>query len=151
MIRRALLIAVVGAGMGLAHNAVSLRHIPYIAPPKVALATSDFISLDEAGQLWLASGGFFLDARTATNYAAGHITGAYNLPVEHFETYYPQVASLLTLESRLVVYCDGMLCDLSHDLMIRLRQLGYKRVHILQNGWTAWNEAGLTTSRGNQP
>ena len=151
MIRRALLIAVVGAGVGLAHNAVSVRHIPYITPPKAELQTSDFISLDEAGQLWLASGGFFLDARTATNYAAGHITGAYNLPVEHFETYYPQVATMLTLESRLVVYCDGMQCDLSHDLMLRLRQLGYKRVHVLQNGWTAWNAAGFATSRGNQP
>jgi len=112
---------------------------------------SDFIPVDEAGQFWLASSGFFLDARAPADYAAGHITGAYNLPVEAFDARYPKVANMLTLETRLVVYCDGLKCDLSHDLTIRLRQLGYKNVRILQNGWTEWRAAGFSTSTGNQP
>ena len=150
-ILRALLIALIGAVFGLLHNAVSGHHIPYFAPPKVAPMASDFIPVDEAGQFWLASSGFFLDARAPADYAAGHITGAYSLPVEAFETRYPKVADMLTLESRLVLYCDGLKCDLSHDLATRLRQLGYKNIRILQNGWTEWRSAGFSTTTGDQP
>ncbi len=150
-ILRAMLIALIGAVFGLLHNAVSEHHIPYFAPAKVAPLPSDYIPVDEAGQFWLASGGFFLDARAPADYAAGHITGAYNLPVEAFDDRYPKVANMLTLETRLVVYCDGLKCDLSRDLTIRLRQLGYKNIRILQNGWTEWRAAGFSTSSGNQP
>ena len=146
---RVLVIALAGAALGLVHNAASSKHIPYIAPPKTALDTADFISLDEAWQLWLASGGFFLDARSPADYAAGHIPGAYSLSPENFDVRYPQVATMFTLESRLVVYCDGMQCDLSHDLTTRLRQLGYRNVRILQNGWTVWHKAGFETATGN--
>ena len=150
-ILRAVLIAVVGAAFGLLHNAVSARHIPYFAPPKVAPGPSDYIPVDEAGQFWLASSGFFLDARAPADYAAGHITGAYSLPVADFDSRYPDVANMLTLESRLVVYCDGLECDLSHDLTTRLRQLGYRNVRIFKNGWTEWRAAGFATTSGNHP
>ena len=145
------MIALVGGVFGLLHNAVSAHHIPYFAPPKAVAVPADFIPIDEAGQIWLASGGFFLDARAPADYAAGHITGAYNLPVEGFDERYTQVANILTLETRLVVYCDGLKCDLSHDLATRLRQLGYKNVRILKNGWTEWQAAGFSTSTGTQP
>jgi len=150
-IERALLIAVAGAALGLAGNVVSPRHIPYIAPPKVAPQPSDFIQLDDARQLWLASGAFFLDARAPADYAAGHVAGAYSLPAADFDARYQQVSDMLTLETPLVTYCDGLRCDLSHDITARLRQLGYKNVHILQNGWTVWRKAGLATTTGDQP
>ena len=151
LIQRLLLIAVAGAALGLVHNAVSARHIPFLTPPKVAPQPTDFIPVDEAGQLWLASGAFFLDARAPADYAAGHIPGAYSLPAENFDARYPKVENLLTLESQLVVYCDGLQCDLSHELTARLRQLGYTRVRILQNGWTTWRAAGFASAVGNQP
>ena len=146
-----LAIAFAGAALGFLHNAVSSHHIAFIAPPKAILQLTDFIPLDEAWQLWVASGGFFLDARAPADYAAGHIAGAYSLPAANFDAKYPQVANILTLESRIVVYCDGVECDLSHDLTARLRQLGYSRVRILQNGWTTWTTAGFSTATGPQP
>ena len=150
-VQRALLIAVAGVAIGLAGNAVSPRHILLRASPKVAPADADFISLADAQPLWQSGAAFFLDARAPTDYATGHIAGAFNLPVGEFASHYSAVAALLTPDSTLVTYCDGLQCDLSHDLTQRLRQLGYQHVRILQNGWMVWRKAGLATSTGNQP
>ena len=150
-LQRALLIAVAGAALGLAVNTVSPRHIPIVAPPKAAPQPSDFVPLAEARQFWQSGTAFFLDARAPADYKAGHIAGAYNLPAEEFDGRYPETATMLTPESVIVTYCDGMECDLSHHLTERLRELGYQNVHILQNGWTAWRQAGWTTATGAKP
>src|SRR5881628_1268316 len=142
-IQRALLIACVGAALGLAANAVSPRGIPFVAPPKVVVPPSDFIPLHEAKQLWQSGTAYFLDARAPADYVAGHIASAFNLPADEFDTHYAAVASMLTTGSVIVAYCDGVECDLSHDLTKRLRQLDYKNVRILKNGWTVWRGAGL--------
>lgn len=151
MIQRALLVTITGALLGLTANAVSPRRIPYITPPKVEAPPSDYIPLDDAKRLWARGDVFFLDARAAADYALGHIGNAFNLPVANFEEHYPQIAGMFTPETSIIVYCDGMECDLSHDLTKRLRQIGYKNVHILQNGWTVWQKAGLPTSTGEKP
>lgn len=147
----ALLIAGAGAALGLAVNTVSPRRIPFIAPQKAAPQPTDFVPLAEARQLWQGGAAFFLDARAPADYKAGHIAGAYNLPAEDFDARYPQTATLLTPDSVIVTYCDGMECDLSHHLTDQLRELGYRNVRILQNGWTAWRQAGLTTATGPKP
>ena len=147
----ALVIAGAGAALGLAVNTVSPRHIPIIAPPKAAPQPTDFVPFAEARQLWESGAVFFLDARAPADYKAGHIAGAYNLPAEEFDARYPQTATMLTPETVIVTYCDGLECDLSHHLTDRLRELGYKNVRILQNGWTAWRQAGLATTTGNRP
>ena len=149
--QRALLIACAGAALGLAANTVLPHRIPIVAAPKAALQSGDFVALDEAKQLWQGGATFFLDARAPADYAAGHIAGAYNLPAEDFDARYPQIAPLLTPETTIVTYCDGLQCDLSHHLTDRLRQLHYENVRVLQNGWTVWRAAGLTTRTGNQP
>ena len=148
---RALLIASAGAALGLAVNIISPRRIPFIAPPPAVAQPTDFVPLATAQQLWQGGTAFFLDARAPADYAAGHIAGAYNLPAEEFDARYPQTATLLTPDSVIVTYCDGLECDLSHHLTDRLRELGYQNVHILQNGWTAWRQAGFTTTTGNRP
>ncbi|MEI6085378.1 MAG: rhodanese-like domain-containing protein [Verrucomicrobiota bacterium] len=149
-LQRALVVTIAGAVLGLAANAVSPRRIPYIAPPVVNVP-SDFIPFDEAQALWRSGEAIFLDARAPADYAAGHIGNAFNVPAENFDAHYSPVAGMLTPASRIVTYCDGLECDLSHHLTDRLRQLGYTNVHILKNGWTVWRNAGLATSTGGQP
>lgn len=146
-IRRAIIIVLAGAALGLVANAVSPRRIPYITPPKAELSTEGTISLPDAQKLW-ASGVFFLDARAPADYAAGHIANAFNLPWEEFDVYYPHVAPMLTPGMELVVYCNGVECELSHHLADRLKQLGFTNIHILINGWTVWHEAKLPTATG---
>jgi rhodanese-related sulfurtransferase len=150
-LRRALVIVLTGAVLGLAANAVSPRGIPYITPPKAKLQPQDVVPLKEAQELWSGGASIFLDARTPADYAAGHIANAFSLPVEEFDQYYSRVAAVLTPEANIVVYCDGQECDLSHNLAQKLRELGYSHAHILVNGWTAWHTAGLPTHTGDQP
>ena len=150
-IQRAALIVLVGGALGLVANALSPSGIPYIAPPKPMLQVQDLIPLPEAQTLWSSGAAFFLDARSQADYAAGHIANAFNLPAEEFDERYPSVAGMFTPDSPIVVYCDGLQCDLSHRLMDRLRSLGYRHVRVLVNGWTVWQTARLPAHKGDQP
>ena len=150
-IQRALLIVGVGGVLGLAANALSPRGIPYIAPPRPQLQAQDVVPPQEAHELWSSGAVFFLDARAPADYSAGHIANAFSLSVEDFDQRYPGVASMLTPDSIIVVYCDGLQCDLSHRLMVKLGELGYRHVRVLVNGWTVWQTAGWPAHRGEQP
>jgi rhodanese-related sulfurtransferase len=150
-LQRALVIVFGGAVLGLAANALSPRRIPCLTPPKVPPRIQDTVTLDEAKELWSSGSAFFLDARSPADYAAGHIAGALNLPVEEFDEYYPSIGRVLTPDSTIVVYCDGLDCDLSHHLMVKLRELGCHHVRLIVNGWTVWHRAGLLTHTGEQP
>jgi rhodanese-related sulfurtransferase len=150
-LQRALAIVCAGAVLGLAANAISPRRIPYLTPPKAPPKAEDTVTLKEAQELWSSGRAFFLDARAPSDYAAGHIAGAWSLPVEDFEEHFPHVAPMLTPDSPIVAYCDGQECDLSHRLMTRLRELDYHNVRLLVNGWTTWHTAGLPTHTGDQP
>ena len=147
-VQRSLVIVVASTALGLAVNAVSPRRIPYVTPPKPVIADSEFISLAEAHKLWNSGGAFFLDARAPADYAAGHIANAFNLPAESFTEHFPQVAPFLAEKSPVVCYCDGVECDLSHQIAAQLRQQGFKNVHILQNAWTEWIKAGYPVNTG---
>lgn len=150
-LQRALVIVLTGAALGLAANAISPRGIPFITPPKAKLQAQDIVPLNEAQELWSSATAIFLDARTPADYAAGHIANALSLSVEEFDENYPRVATMLTTDANIVVYCDGQECDLSHHLADKLHELGYKHVRILVNGWTSWRTAGLPSHSGDQP
>ena len=150
-LRRALVIVLAGVALGMAANAVSPRRIPWLTPPKAPLQARDTLTLHDAEGLWNGGAAFFLDARAPSDYAAGHITNAFSLPIEDFDNRYPSVAALFTPDSTIVAYCDGQECDLSHRLMVKLRELGYHNVRVLVNGWTSWHTANLPTRTGDQP
>ena len=118
-----------------------------IAPPKPLPPVESYLSLDRAKELW-QGGAVFLDARAPADFAAGHIGNAFNLPAQSFAQHFGEIAPLLTSESQLVLYCDGVECDLSHRLQGSLRQAGYTNTHLLFNGWTAWRQAGLPSATG---
>ena len=148
---RALVLVLLGAGLGLAANQISPRGLPLITPPRAVAATGDFITLDRARQLWYLGTAFFLDARDPADFAAGHVGNALNLPAQSFALYFGKVGPMLTPNSELVLYCDGQECELSRRLRENLRQLGYTNTHLLSNGWTAGSQAGLPVTRAGQP
>jgi rhodanese-related sulfurtransferase len=147
-IERALLIVALGTGLGLLANKVSPRGIPYITPPKKPIKAEEFLTLDQAKELWSSGAAFFLDAREPEDYAAGHIGNAFSLPAASFEQHFGEVAPMLAPDTAIVVYCDGTECELSHRVADKLHQLDYKNVRILLNGWTVWRGAGLPTETG---
>jgi rhodanese-related sulfurtransferase len=150
-LQRTLIIVTGGALLGLAFNVVNPRRIPYRTPPKQAVPAADIISLSAAKELWDSGAAFFLDARAPADYAAGHIGNSFNLPAEAFVDRFPEVATMLTPDSQIVVYCDGEQCELSHHLAKLLRERGFTNVRILVNGWTVWHKTGYPTGKGAQP
>ena len=145
--------------MGLGVNAMRIdvspdghpRRLPLVAPAEQPPQASEVIPLREAEAAWRAGSVFFLDARSPADFAVGHVALAHNLPSEEFAQYYPQVSAMLTKDAALVVYCDGVQCELSRQLAVQLRSLGYTNVRLLINGWTVWRKAGLPTDPPSRP
>lgn len=145
---QALIIVLLGCGLGLAANQISPRGLPLIALPKQEPAAEEFVALDQAAKLWHSGTAIFLDAREPADFDAGHIGNALNLPAHSFAQHFGEVAPILTPSSELVIYCDGKECDLSHRLKESLHQQGFTNTHLLFNGWTAWRAAGLPITSG---
>lgn len=143
-----LAIVVLGMAAGLAANQWSPRGLPLVAAPKRAPAAGEYLSIERAQQFWHSGAALFLDAREPADYAASHIGNALNLPAQSFQQRFGDLATMLSPEAPLVLYCDGTECELSHRLRDSLRQLGYTNTHLLFNGMTAWRQAGLPITAG---
>jgi rhodanese-related sulfurtransferase len=108
-----------------------------------AAGDSLVIALDEAAALFEQDAVVFLDARPADQYEKGHIRGALNLPWQEVDRYFMELAGRLEDSKMIVAYCDGESCDLSHELALFLKEMGFADVRVLVNGWTVWLQAGL--------
>jgi len=83
-----------------------------------------------------------LDVRPPEEYAAGHLPGAINVPVEKLERY----LSKLPKRKEVVAYCRGPYCLMSFDAVEMLRKRGLK-ARRLENGFPEWRAAGLPVER----
>ena len=83
-----------------------------------------------------------LDVRPAEEYAAGHIPGAINVPVEKLESF----LSRLPKRKEVVAYCRGPYCLMSFEAVGKLRKHGL-RARRLEHGLPEWRAAGLPVAR----
>ncbi len=150
-LRQAALIVLSATALGLVANRISPRGLPLIPPPKPVPAPESTLTVAAAKALWLGGEALFLDAREPADYAAGHIANALGLPAKSFDEHFPAIAPMITPASPLVLYCDGIECDLSHRLRASLAGLGYTNALVLADGWTAWSAAGFPTKKGVAP
>lgn len=79
-----------------------------------------------------------LDVRPADEYAAGHIAGALNVPLEELEKHFAR----LKPRREVIAYCRGPHCILSYEAVAKLRSRGIK-ARRLQEGFPEWQAAGL--------
>jgi rhodanese-related sulfurtransferase/DNA-binding transcriptional ArsR family regulator len=79
-----------------------------------------------------------IDVRPAEEYAAGHVPGAINVPIEQLES---RLAKL-PKRKEVVAYCRGPYCLMSFDAVRTLRERGIK-ARRLENGFPEWRAAGL--------
>ena len=79
-----------------------------------------------------------LDVRPAEEYAAGHVPGAINVPVDKLESY----LSKLPKRKEVIAYCRGPYCLMSFEAVEKLRKRGW-RARRLQDGFPEWRAAGL--------
>ncbi|MGH8721547.1 MAG: ArsR/SmtB family transcription factor [Burkholderiales bacterium] len=83
-----------------------------------------------------------LDVRPHEEYAAGHLPGAINVPIEKLES----ILSQLPKRKEVVAYCRGPYCLMSFEAVEKLRKRGFK-ARRLENGYPEWRAAGLPVER----
>jgi rhodanese-related sulfurtransferase len=97
----------------------------------------------------------FLDARRSEEYAAGHVPGAWSVPIWEADA-----ASRITEfearanpapEAPMVIYCSGGDCADSRLLARRLVDLGYRNLFIYRDGFPDWIRQGRPQERGARP
>jgi rhodanese-related sulfurtransferase len=76
--------------------------------------------------------------RPAEEFAAGHLPGALNVPVDKLES----SLARLPKNREVIAYCRGPYCLMSFEAVSKLRKRGWK-ARRLQDGFPEWKAAGL--------
>ncbi len=134
--------------LAIAVNALRSSSLPWIGDySEEARLTSPTgrklaIPIEEAFHLYEQRKALFLDARSPSEYAAGHIAGALNAPLSEGEERLLQVLDGVPDFAVIITYCDGEGCTLSKELAIMIEAFGFPNVHVLVNGWSVWKKSG---------
>jgi rhodanese-related sulfurtransferase/DNA-binding transcriptional ArsR family regulator len=83
-----------------------------------------------------------LDVRPPDEFAAGHVPGAVNIPIQELE----RRLSELPKRKEIVAYCRGPYCLMSYDAVQLLRRKGLK-ARRLEAGLPEWRHAGMPIER----
>ena len=83
----------------------------------------------------------WVDARSETEYAAGHIPGAFMLNLDQWNQLLPSLLQVWEPDKMVVVYCSSLSCQASQEVAEKLREeVGLQSVFVLQGGWEAWRQ-----------
>lgn len=78
-----------------------------------------------------------LDVRPPDEFAAGHVPGAVNVPVDELEHYLQR----LSPDQDIVAYCRGPHCILAYDAVAYLRDNGFN-ARRMEDGFPEWRAEG---------
>jgi len=109
------------------------------------------IPFQEAKDRFFAGSAVFIDPRPPEIYREGHIQGARNLPLTEFDEALDKALMDLPEDFPIVTYCDGEDCDMSAHMALKLKELGYKNVRVLHNGWSLWKNHHLPIQGAKEP
>ena len=147
---RAVLLCVAGGVLGIAGNALSphptLLGIPvHAAAESTGAACQDprasvaRVSVEEAKPLCIACTAAFVDARSAQEYAAGHITGAVHLaPGQPAGPLLRKLSAAPTV----IVYDRDRDCAAADQIAVLLKSNGVRDVRVLTGAWPEWLAGG---------
>jgi len=79
-----------------------------------------------------------IDVRPPEEYAAGHVPGAINIPLDKLKSQLKELKN----SKEIVAYCRGPHCVLAFDAVEQLRKKGI-RARRLEDGYPEWRLAGL--------
>ncbi|HVZ40557.1 MAG TPA: rhodanese-like domain-containing protein [Candidatus Kapabacteria bacterium] len=98
---------------------------------KNSLSQLKTVTKDEVARLIKAGNVTVMDARSEDQYKAGHIEGA---------VMFSQAALPADKNAKLIFYCGGTRCPLSHQAAKKAADLGYKNIMVFSGGWAEWNK-----------
>ena len=96
---------------------------------------TEFDEMSRAGRVVL------VDVRPPSEFAAGHVEGAVNIPVAELATRMTEIPA----DADVVASCRGPYCVMAAAAVTQLREPGYQAVR-LEGGYPQWREAGRTVS-----
>jgi rhodanese-related sulfurtransferase len=111
--------------------------------PGIAAGTRQGLTPGNAVQLINREKAVVVDVREADEFAAGHITGARNIPVGDFEKRLPEVVKNKQLPVILVCAAGPR----ASRCLTAAKTLGYEKAVVLGGGLRAWNEANLPVEK----
>ncbi len=88
---------------------------------------------DELLKLARAGEAMVIDVRPTSEYEAGHIEGAVNIPLDSL----PERLDQLPRDQEIVAYCRGPYCMLAFEAVEQLRKHGYQ-ARRLEDGFPEW-------------
>ena len=91
------------------------------------------------------------DARIPEEYAAGHLPGAFSLPVGEVDARIGAFASRLTPDTPLLLYCGNSDCADGLDLALKLREYGFTDLTLYPGGFDEWSQYGGAVRAGDEP
>ena len=103
----------------------------------------DAVGFDELRSRVRSGSVVLVDVRPASEYAAGHISGAVSIPHDELE----QRMSELPRDKEVVAYCRGPYCVFADEAVKALRNKR-RKARRLEGGFPEWKEAGLPTGAG---
>lgn len=111
--------------------------------PGIARSTRAGVSPNDAVLLINREKAVVVDVCEADEFAAGHITGARNVPVGQVEQRLPEVVKNKALPVILVCRSGAR----AQRALSAAKTLGYEKAVVLGGGMTAWKEANLPVER----
>lgn len=150
--REALVLLLVGAGLGLGGNALRPEPLPFTAPeappsPSEPGASLDTTGAAEAAEAWRA-GAFFLDVRPVGEFEARRVAGALPLPADGLEDAYYGTVVGLGVDVPLVVYGAGADSFTVRRVSQFLIDLGHADVSCVTDGVDALLSVGIDAGDG---
>jgi rhodanese-related sulfurtransferase len=103
----------------------------------------DAVSPQQAVLLVNRENAVIIDVREQTEYAAGHLPAARNIPLKEIDARSGELKKFL--KRPLIVVCQTG--SRSRSALAALRKAGFERVVNLEGGFAAWSQAGQPVSR----
>ncbi len=111
-----------------------------VRPPSLSNDEVPSIAVVQAVALSRQQSILWIDARSESAFAAGHIPTARRLAVQDWEALLPGILEVWDPASPIIVYCDAAGCDVSRQVARRLQvELQADPVYVLEGGWEAWH------------
>ncbi|HZN76986.1 MAG TPA: metalloregulator ArsR/SmtB family transcription factor [Micromonosporaceae bacterium] len=124
---------------------VAAAHLPDVAAARAAYLHSDgeveSIGRDELRRRLAAGQVTVLDVRPVEEYAAGHLPGAVNIPVDELADRLDELPG----DVEVVAYCRGPYCVFAHEAVRLLRARGHRAAR-LADGVVEWRLAGQSVA-----
>jgi rhodanese-related sulfurtransferase len=95
-------------------------------------------SVEEIKTIWDSGKAIFIDSRPYEEFLKSHISGAFPLPYDQLDEFYPKIIRLLDPGYQIITYCDGAECLSSMHVADFLNQQGFPKVNIFFGGWELW-------------